>query len=183
MYTQQKNAGTNVIHNYITKPLLKPSSDEASCCVPIQIELIEAYSQTEFNLCPMISSESLLENSNKVADSENKCFNKNIGHAPAMRTVSASAKWRGGVKHMKSSKIRSGSAELDFLAATALTSQQHTVGATGSVSVTGKDLEDRTWKLESDLHSVSLRFSIFFQDINKIPRNHLRYKIFTLYIE
>ena len=174
LYSQQNNASTNVIHNYITKPLLKSSSEEASCCVPIRIELIAAFSQTEFNLCPTISSEMLLENSSKVAESEDKFINKNIGRSPVMRTVSASSKWKGGVKHMKSCKIRSGSADLDLLTASTLTSQQHSVGATGSVSVTGKDLEDRNWKLESDLHSVSLRFSLFFQDINRIPRNHLR---------
>jgi hypothetical protein len=174
LYSQQKNASTNVIRNYITKPLLKSFSEEASCCVPIRIELIAAFSQTEFNLCPTISSEILVDNSNKVADSEDKFINKNVGRAPVMRTVSASAKWKGGIKHLKSSKTRSGSTELDLLTASALASQQHSVGATGSVSVKGKDLEDRNWKLESDLHSVSLRFSLFFQDINRIPRNHLR---------
>ena len=38
----------------------------------------------------------------------------------------------------------------------------------------GKDSENSSWILETDLHSNSLRFSFYMRDIKKIPRNHLR---------
>ena len=38
----------------------------------------------------------------------------------------------------------------------------------------GVDNENCSWALETDLHSNSLRFPFYLQDINKIPRNHLR---------
>ena len=146
--------------------MLKSSPEEiASCCVPIRVDLISAYSLTEFNLCPTITSGGSQFNSSGMSE----------GNAsPIKHKSSASMKWRGGVKHLKSNKIRSGSTDLDFRTASTLTAQQHYVGATGTVSVTEKDSDDRNWTLESDLHSVSVRFSLLFNDINKIPRNHLR---------
>jgi hypothetical protein len=41
--------------------------------------------------------------------------------------------------------------------------------------VGGSDADNGNWSVEGDLHSSFLRSSIFYQDINKIPRNHLRY--------
>ena len=177
MYSRQINPTTNAIQNYITKPslLLKSSSDEtSSCCVPIRVDLISAFSQTEFNLCPTIKTGDFQDGTNKRSDSEDHTLN-NAGSQPIPHKSSASMKWKGGVKHLKTNKIRSGSTDLDFRTASTLTAQQYSVGATGMVSVTQKDSDNRRWTLESDLHSVSLRFSLLFKDINKIPRNHLRY--------
>ena len=171
MYSRQINPSTNAIQNYITKPslLLKSSSDEiSSFCVPIRVDLISAFSQTEFNLCPTIKSGAFQDNSEDP-------FLMNSGSQPIPQKTSASMKWKGGVKHLKTNKVRSGSTDLDFRTASTLTAQQYSVGATGMVSVTEKDSDDRGWTLESDLHSVSLRFSLLFKDVNKIPRNHLRY--------
>ena len=163
VYSRHITPNSNAIQNYITKPslLLKSSPEEtSSCCVPIRVDLISAFSQTEFNICPTI-------NSSGISTTEENM-------SPIKHNRSATMKWKGGVKHLKTNKIRSGSTDLDFRTASTLTSQQHSVGATGTVSVTKKDSDDRNWTLESDLHSVSVRFSLLFKDINKIPRNHLR---------
>ena len=115
------------------------------------------------------------ENQNTKVDEEGHPINRYIGSSvPVMRAVSVSQKWKGGVKYVNTSKIKSASGEMDFVTASALRSKQHALGATGSASVIGKDAENRNWTLESDLHSVSLRFSLSFEDVSKIPRNHLR---------
>ena len=42
-------------------------------------------------------------------------------------------------------------------------------------TVLGLDPDGANWAMEADLHSGFLRFSLFYLDITKIPRNHLRY--------
>ena len=173
LYTKEKDSTTttNTIHSYINKPLLKSNSEEAFRRVPIRIDLISAFPQTEFNVCPTKTTVSFSERSSNQFGFDDSQPHDSLNDSP-MRTVSS--KWKGGIKQMKTSRIKSGSAELDFQSAMALTSQQQITESTGSVSVTGKDSENRDWILESDLHSVSLRFSLLFKDINKVPRNHLR---------
>ena len=153
------NIPSSAITNYIPKPLLRTLSQENFCRVPIRIDLISAYPQTEFHLCPVSKS---------IANS----LNSNNSLSSGTNTVSASAKWKGGVRNMKA-----GSAKLDFQLASALTIQEkgNTVGTAGTVSVKSTDSEGRDWILQPDLHSPSLRFSLLFQDVNKIPSNHLRY--------
>ena len=154
------NSPSSAITNYIPKPLLRTLSQENFCRIPIRIDLISAYPQTEFHLCPVSKSiaNSLNSNSSLSAGTNN--------------TVSASAKWKGGMKNMKAS-----SAKLDFQLASALKIQEKglTGGTAGTVSVKSTDSEGRNWMLQPDLHSPSLRFSLLFQDVNKIPGNHLRY--------
>ena len=41
--------------------------------------------------------------------------------------------------------------------------------------VRGVDPDLCNWSLEADVHSSFLRFSLVFDDVNKILRNHLRY--------
>lgn len=173
LYSKQKIVCNTTSHNHITNPLFKHSPGEVGWCVPIRIDLISALSQTEFNICSNMTAVSLLENPNRKIDQEGNSINRHIGSMPVMLAVSASEKWKGGIKNIKTSKI-SDSGEMDFRTASALTSKHYSIGATGSAAVTGKDSENRNWTLESDLHSVSLRFSLFFQDISKIPSNHLR---------
>lgn len=40
--------------------------------------------------------------------------------------------------------------------------------------VGGIDSDNNSWQVECDLHSNFLRCSMYYQDVNKIPRNHLR---------
>lgn len=40
--------------------------------------------------------------------------------------------------------------------------------------VGGIDSDNNNWQVECDLHSSFLRCSMYFQDVSKIPRNHLR---------
>ena len=66
--------------------------------------------------------------------------------------------------------MKASSAKLDFQLASALTIQEkgNTGGTAGKVSVKSTDSEGRDWILQPDLHSPSLRFSLLFQDVNKI---------------
>ena len=40
--------------------------------------------------------------------------------------------------------------------------------------INGEDIENGLWQMECDLNSSFLRFSMVYQDVTKIPRNHLR---------
>ena len=170
LYSPKKTTYSTKPHNDVTKPLCKQSIEEVGWCVPIRINLISALSQTEFNICPNISAK---ESLNKTFDDTENSINKDIGSVPVMLAVSASEKWKGGIKQFQTSKIRSDIGEMAFATASALKSKQSNIGGTGSTSVTRIDSENRHWTLDLDLHSASLRFLLSFQDISKIPRNHL----------
>ena len=165
------NSTTN--NNSNSKRSFKHLAEELGYSIPIRIDLISSPSQTEFNICPGIYTANSVEGGIKQFDE--KANQASIGGAmPVMLAVSCTEKWKVNAKGGKAKNVGSDCSETNFPNKN-IAGCSGAVCASGYVSSTAKDGENRNWTLEADLHSVFLRFSLIFESINKIPRNHLRY--------
>ena len=165
---------TNINSN--SKRSFKHLAEELGYTVPIRIDLISSPSQTEFNISPGILSANSMES--EIKNFDEKPNQASIsGATPVMLAVSCTEKWKG--KGGKAKNAGSHGSETNFRNKN-IAGRSGGVGASGSLSSRGKDCDSRNWTLEADLHSVFLRFSLIFENINKIPRNHLRYSYLIL---
>ena len=176
-----KGVGSNNTTNIHTKSKrsFKHLAEELGYSIPIRIDLISSPSQTEFNISPGIFAANSVEGG--IKQFEEKTNQASIsGATPVMLAVSCTEKWKG--KGGKAKNVGGHCSETNFLNKK-IAGCSGGVGAPGSLSSRGKDCDSRNWTLEADLHSVFLRFSLIFENINKIPRNHLRYYYLILYFD
>ena len=127
--------------------LLQGGSFTTGGTVRVTVDLISVHAQTEFSIAPSIQPTIRAE-----PCTEDIFQLKKVGNI-----VTAAALTRNENGGSLSRDCSGGSS----------------AGGNGSC-MQNHDFEGNPWTLESDLHSSFLRFSLVFDNISKIPRNHLR---------
>ena len=160
----------------------KLSIERIGCSVPIRVDLISASAVTEYIICPNIETRMTAKLKDDNAEDETNDIPSDIGRfVPVMLAASYSEKWKGETRRAGSrNKHASSNENVVDCFATPPTSPSNGQGpdVIKLKSSTKTDFEDRSWTLQPDLHSAFLRFTITFDDICRIPENHLRYVIY-----